>query len=229
MTALPAHVLLDLDGTISDSSAGIARSLQYAFVACGHVAPTDAAVRTIIGPPFEVGLPTLGLPIGDVPRVVDAYRERYETIGLFENEVYPGVTEMLDELAGAGFVISLATAKPQPTAVRIIEHFGFASYFTLQAGATAELGSGRRTKADVIAWALGELGLTGTPTGRISQPVVMVGDRHHDVDGARANGIPCIGVTWGFGSADELTEAGAVALVDHPGEVAAAAAATYRS
>lgn len=221
------HVLLDLDGTLSDSSLGIARSLQHAFTTCGYEAPTDEQVRAVIGPPFELSFPTLGVPTDDIERVVAVYRERYEDVGLFENEVYPGIAAMLDELRSAGFVLSLATAKPQSTAIRIVEHFGFSDHFTVRAGATMEVGSGRRTKADVITYALAELGVAAT-TDALSR-VIMIGDRDHDVEGARENGIGCIGVTWGFGSADELSTAGAVALVDSPAEVADAVAATYRS
>lgn len=219
------HVLIDLDGTISDSSPGIARSLQHAFSVCGYEPPTDEQVRTVIGPPFEVGLPTLGIPVDDIERVVWAYRGRYEDVGLFENTVYPGIAEMLDELVAAGHTLSLATAKPETTATRIIEHFGFTDYFAFQAGATIEVGAGRRTKAEVIEYALISLGLGATDLPR----VVMVGDRDHDVEGAHLNRIDCIGVTWGFGSPGELETAGASALVDTPAEVAAAVAATYRS
>ena len=219
------HVLLDLDGTISDSSPGIGRSLQHAFSACGYEPPTDEQVRAVIGPPFEVSFPTLGIPVDDIERVVLAYRDRYEDIGLFENTVYPGIAEMLDELAAAGHTLSIATAKPEPTARRIIDHFGFADHFEVQAGATIEVGSGRRTKAEVINYALISLRLGPADLPR----VVMIGDRGHDVEGAHLNGIDCIGVTWGFGSVAELESAGATALVDTPGEVAAAVAATYRS
>jgi phosphoglycolate phosphatase len=220
-----AHVLLDLDGTISDSAPGIGRSLQHAFETCGYEPPTDEQVRHVIGPPFEISLPTLGIHVDDIERVVHAYRERYEDIGLFENTVYPGVGEMLDELVTAGHTLSIATAKPEPTARRIIEHFGFADYFAVQAGATVEVGTGRRTKAEVINYALLSLRLGPTDLSR----VVMVGDRDHDVEGAHMNGIACIGVTWGFGSIDELDGAGAALTVDHPREVAAAVAASYRS
>jgi phosphoglycolate phosphatase len=220
------HVLLDLDGTLSDSSPGIGRSLRHAFSTCGYEPPTDEQVRAVIGPPFELSFPTLGVPHDDIERVVEAYRVRYEDVGLFENEVYPGVAEMLEELVESGYTLSLATAKPQPTAIRIVEHFGFSHHFALQAGATVAVGSGRRTKADVIAYALGELGLAGDRDGH---HVVMIGDRDHDVEGARSNGVDCIGVTWGFGSPDELSDAGACALVASPAEVAAAVAATYRS
>ncbi len=219
------HVLLDLDGTISDSSPGIGRSLQHAFSVCGYEPPTDEQVRQVIGPPFEISFPTLGIPIDDIERVVLAYRDRYEDVGLFENTVYPGIAEMLDELVDAGHTLSIATAKPEPTAQRIIEHFGFADYFAVQAGATVDVGTGRRTKAEVINYALISLRLGPSDLPR----VVMVGDRDHDVEGAHLNGIDCIGVTWGFGSVDELRSAGAAALVDSPGEVAAAVAATYRS
>lgn len=219
------HVLVDLDGTISDSSPGIGLSLQHAFTACGYEPPSDEQIRTVIGPPFEHSLPTLGIPVDDIERVVLAYRDRYEDIGLFENTVYPGIAEMLDELAAAGRTLSLATAKPETTATRIIEHFGFTDCFAFQAGATIEVGTGRRTKAEVIEYALMSLGLGATDLPR----VVMVGDRDHDVEGAHHNGIDCIGVTWGFGSPHELDTAGAELLVDTPGEVAAAVAATYRS
>jgi phosphoglycolate phosphatase len=224
-TTASTHVLIDLDGTISDSSLGITRSLQHAFAVCGYEPPTDEQVRNIIGPPFEVSFPTLGIPVDDIERVVLAYRDRYEDVGLFENEVYPGIPEMLDELVAAGHTLSIATAKPEPTARRIIEHFGFAERFAVQAGATVEVGAGRRTKAEVINYALIQLRLGPADLAR----VVMVGDRDHDVEGAHLNGIDCIGVTWGFGSRDELDGAGAVAIVDAPGEVAGAVAATYRS
>ncbi len=217
------HVLLDLDGTISDSSLGIGRSLQHAFFECGYPPPTDEQVRAIIGPPFEMTFPTLGVRIGDIERVVAVYRERYEDVGLFENEVYPGIAEMLAGLVDAGYLLALATAKPQHTAIRIIEFFGFTEVFAVQAGATVEVGSCRRTKADVITFALGEL---DTHPG---DHVVMIGDRDHDVEGALHNGIDCIGVSWGFGSHDELTRAGAVVVVDTPSEVVPAVSATYRA
>lgn len=219
------HVLLDLDGTISDSSPGIGRSLQHAFAACGYEPPTDEQVRTVIGPPFEIGLPTLGIHVDDVERVVSAYRERYEDVGLFENTMYPGIVDMLDALAAAGHTLSIATAKPEPTARRIIEHFGLTDRFGVQAGATQEAGTGRRTKAEVINYALICLQMSPSDLAR----VIMVGDRDHDVEGAHLNGIDCIGVTWGFGSAEELHGAGAAALVHHPSEVAATVMATYRS
>ena len=223
MTRARTHVLIDLDGTISDSQLGIGRSLHHAFVTCGYEPPTDEQVRSVIGPPFEQTFPGLGVPAGDVPRVVAAYRDRYNDVGLFENELYNGVMPMLTDLAEAGLVLALATAKPQSAAVRITEHFGLTDHFTVQIGADEHVGSGRRTKAQVITQALMEL---ATPPG---DHIVMVGDRDHDVEGAIANGIACIGVTWGFGSVEELTGAGAHVIVNTPAEVVPAVCGPYRS
>lgn len=216
------HLLIDLDGTISDSATGIGRSLQHAFHTCGYAPPSDEEVRDAIGPPFEHTFPRLGIPEHDIARVIEAYRDRYEHVGLFENELYDGIETMLKEL-GADYTLALATAKPESTAVRIIEHFGLSDHFDVQAGASDVVGGARRTKADVIGHALASL---QTSPG---VHAVMIGDRDHDVEGAIAHGIDCIGVTWGFGSAEELRAAGATALVDHPADVAAAVSATYRS
>lgn len=227
MNAPSTHVLLDLDGTISDSEPGIGKSLVHAFVECGYDAPDRAAIRSMIGPPFEISFPKFGVHVDDIARVIDAYGDRYNDVGLFENEMYDGVVEMMDALRSAGHTISLATAKPQDTAVRIIEHFGLGDYFARKVGATRDIG-GRRTKGEVITHALQLLGVS--PHDRIAlDHVIMVGDRDHDVEGAHLNAIDCIGVSWGFGSIDELNGAGAVTVVDHPHDVAAAVAVAYRS
>ena len=228
MLAPTTHVLLDLDGTISNSEPGIGRSLAHAFTACGYEAPNEATIRSMIGPPFELSFPRHGIHVDDVEKVISTYRERYDDIGLFENDLYDGVPEMLDALRGDGHSISLATAKPQSTAVRIIEHFGLGAFFVRMVGATDEIGVGRRTKGEVITHALGLLGVG--PHDRIAlDHVIMVGDRDHDVEGAHLNAIDCIGVTWGFGSAEELRGAGVLTVVDHPHEVAGAVADAYRS
>jgi len=222
------HVLLDLDGCISDSEPGIGRSLVHAFTECGYEAPTPEAIRSMIGPPFEVSFPKHGVPTGDIERVISAYGDRYLDVGLFENEMYDGVPEMMESLIAAGHRLTLATAKPEDSAFRIIEYFGLTDLFTRKVGSTRGLGSSRRTKAEVITHALHLLGVS--PHDRIAlDHVIMVGDRDHDVEGAHMNAIECIGVSWGFGSHEELTEAGAFSIVNHPDEVAAAVAAAYRS
>jgi phosphoglycolate phosphatase len=228
MFAPTTHILLDLDGTLSDSSAGIGNSLAHAFGECGYPIPDEVTIRSMIGPPFELTFPKLGVHVDDVEQVINVYRDRYEDIGLFENEMYEGIPEMLEMLRSAGHTISLATAKPQQTAVRIIEHFEIGEYFARKVGATHEIGVGRRTKGEVITHLLGLLGVS--PHDRIAlDHVIMVGDRDHDVEGAHLNAIDCIGVSWGFGSTDELTEAGALRVIDHPRDVAAAVDAAYRS
>jgi phosphoglycolate phosphatase len=207
------HVLLDLDGTLSDSEPGIMRSLQWACEVEGFEIPTPEQVRSVIGPPFEIGLPSIGIPDDALFRVIKTYRDRYETIGLFENTLYDGVLTMLDELAGAGLSLSIATAKPERTALRILEHFGLAERFEVMVGAT--LTQERRAKHQVIAHTLELLGLDG------GDHVLMVGDRDHDVIGAHRNGMRCVGVTWGYGSPAELLSAGAIALAERPADVVA--------
>ncbi len=216
MKAARTHVLLDLDGTLSDSEPGILRSLQYAFEHEGFPVPTVDAVRSVIGPPFEIGLPQIGIPDDALERVINRYRERYSTIGAFENTLYDGIIEMLDDLAGRGLSLSIATAKPEDTAHPILDYFGISHRFELRAGAT--LTPERRAKAEVIEYAINELGLRHEP--HIGDRVIMIGDRDHDVLGAKKHGIPCIGVTWGYGSSDELLSSGAVALANSPVEVA---------
>jgi phosphoglycolate phosphatase len=206
-----SHVLFDLDGTLTDSAPGIVASLQHALLAEGLAVPAEEILLGAIGPPFEIGLPLLGIPTEQVVAIVARYGERYETVGLYENALYDGVVEMLDALARAGIVLGVATAKPEPTARRIIEHFGLTDRFAVIAGATYD--SGRQTKTEVVAHALAELSIDG------ADGIVMVGDRDHDVLAARELGLASIGATWGYGSREELTTAGVDVLADRPPDV----------
>ena len=226
MTSARTHVLLDLDGTLSDSEPGIMRSLQWACEVEGFPIPNEEQVRSVIGPPFELGLPSIGIPDDALVRVINRYRERYETIGLFENTLYDGVTEMLDGLAAAGLSLSIATAKPERTAVRILDHFGLSDRFEAMVGAS--LTPERRAKAQVITHALGLLGIPPSLPD-MADVVIMVGDRDHDVLGAMHNGMQCIGVTWGYGTPEELLQAGAVVLADTPVDVVEMAVRSYRA
>lgn len=219
------HVLLDLDGTLSDSEPGIVRSMQWAFELEGFEVPTIEQVRSVIGPPLELGLPALGIPDDALARVINRYRSRYEEIGLFENELYDGVIDMLDGLAEAGLSLSIATAKPERTALRIIEHFGLTSRFDAIVGATYT--PERRAKAQVITHTLGLLGIPLTYP-QMAAEVIMVGDRDHDVLGALHNGMPCIGVAWGYGSTEELFTSGAVAMAETPNDVVRLVQEAYR-
>ena len=218
------HVLLDLDGTLSDSEPGILRSLQWAFEKEGFPIPSEEQVRSVIGPPFEIGLPQIGIPDDDLERVINRYRDRYATIGAYENTLYPGILEMLEALTNDGLILSVATAKPEVTAHPILDYFEISHWFKVRAGAT--LTPDRRAKAEVIEFALSELGIAGDPN--IGDHVIMVGDRDHDVLGARKHRIPCIGVTWGYGDQPELLGSGAVALADSPSEVVDLVHESYR-
>jgi phosphoglycolate phosphatase len=211
----PSHVLFDLDGTLTDSAPGIVGTLRHALAAEGVEVPAEEVLLQAIGPPFEHGLPDIGVPADLVHAVIFRYRERYEDVGLFENRLYDGIVELLEALAAVGIVLAVATAKPEPTARRIADHFGLADRFEVLAGATYEGQPGRSAKVEVVAHALDQLGIAGGPE------VVMVGDRDHDVVAARQLGLGSIGVTWGYGSIDELTRAGADALAASPAEVAA--------
>jgi phosphoglycolate phosphatase len=218
------HVLLDLDGTLSDSEPGIMRSLQWACAQEGFPIPTEDEVRSVIGPPFEIGLPSIGIPDDALSRVINTYRSRYEKIGAFENTLYEGIIDMLDAMSDAGLSLSVATAKPEKTAHPILDYFEISDRFDVRAGAT--MTSERRTKAQVIDHALHELGIHVLPD--LGDRVIMIGDRDHDVHGAMHHGIPCIGVSWGYGSIEELLRAGAVAIADSPAEVVDMVGQPYR-
>jgi phosphoglycolate phosphatase len=194
------NVLLDLDGTLTDPQAGITRSIAHALEAMGHTQPPTSDLLFAIGPPLRGSFATL-LNTSDAAQIETAmtlYRERFATIGLFENEVYDGVPDMLANLRAAGYRLFLATAKPHVYAVRILEHFNLHLPFAAIYG--AELDGTRQDKRDLLAYLLAREQLdAGT--------CVMIGDRSHDVYAAQANGCASIGVTWGYGSAEELADA----------------------
>jgi len=212
-----ATVLLDLDGTLTDSAPGILASIAHAMDSMGISMPPDDVTRTFLGPPLvDTFSGHFGLNDADVSLAIDRYRERYHDVGLFENEVYPGIPELLERLVDDGMTLGVATAKPTYSATRILEHFDLASRFTFIGG--AELDGSRQHKNDVIAHTLVELEALGASTS--AGTVVMVGDREHDVRGALHHDVPCVGVLWGYGTREELTAAGAIALVEDPAELA---------
>jgi phosphoglycolate phosphatase len=204
-------VLFDLDGTLSHSEPGICGTLKLAIAEAGLPVPSDELLRTAIGPPFTVGLPEIGVPVERVDDVTRAYRAIYEHTGLFDTTLYDGIVELLDGLAEDGCTLCVATSKPETSAVRVIDHFGLTDRFKVIGAASDDYVL--HTKADVIASVLDRLGLVG------GAEIVMVGDRRFDVEGAAVHGIDTVGVTWGYGSAEELRVAGAWALADHPIEV----------
>jgi len=203
-------VLLDLDGTLTDPYDGITRSVTYTLDGLGLPRLEERQLRSFIGPPLQDQFAALGLDEGDVGRAVELYRERFRDHGLYENRVYEGVPEALAALAAVPLRLAVATSKPTPFAQRIVEHFGLDAHLDVVAGAT--LDGSRRTKADVIRFAL--TALAADPAD-----AVMVGDRAQDVAGARALGLPSIGVTWGYAEPGELEAAGADQVVGTPQEL----------
>ena len=194
------NVLLDLDGTLTDPQTGITRCIAHALGAMGHTPPPTPELLFAIGPPLRGSFATL-LNTSDPAQIETAmalYRERFATIGLFENEVYNGVPKMLAKLHSAGYRLLLATAKPHVYAVRILEHFNLHLPFTGMYG--AELDGTRQNKRDLLAHLLAREQLD-------ANTCVMIGDRSHDIHAAQANGCASIGVKWGYGSAGELSDA----------------------
>lgn len=204
-------LLLDLDGTLIDPSAGVAAALSAATASLGLPAPNREDLRRLVGPPLQDGFAeVLGLCPEQVAVAVAAFRDAYGRGGLHHCTVYPGIAEMLACLRLRGLELAVATSKPEPFARRVLEHTGLSSSFHSIHGASLD-GSTRR-KADVVEAALRDLDIPRAHA-------MLLGDRRHDAEGAKLCGIGCIGATWGFGSASELQQAGAVALAQHPRDV----------
>ncbi|MGV3616559.1 MAG: HAD family hydrolase [Fimbriimonas sp.] len=206
-------VLFDLDGTLTDPKPGITRCIAHALRCMGRVAPDPDTLTWCIGPPLTHSLPTL-LECEDkaeIARAIGHYRERFGDVGLFENTVYEGIPEMLATLRDYGVRLFVATSKPWTFAERILTHFGLRESFEAVYG--SELDGTRADKGELIAYILATEGLS--PAN-----VLMVGDREHDVLGAKRCGVRCVGVRYGYCVGDELARAGAVAECERPAEVA---------
>lgn len=197
-------IYFDLDGTLTDSGPGIMNAVAYALGAMGRPVPSRASMRRFIGPPLSYSFQAYeGMSPEDARRAVELYRVYYNDRGKFENTPYPGIDRLLEALRAKGKRLYVATSKPEGLSVEILEHFGLAGYFERIAGST--LDDSRSTKIQVLRYAIGMGG---------RERAVMIGDRHLDVEGARENGLPCVGVVYGYGSRQELQEAGALALAD---------------
>jgi phosphoglycolate phosphatase len=190
-------LLIDLDGTLSDSAPGILASLRRAFTDVGVPEPDEATMRSLLGPPFYEALPPL-FGADRVPAIIEAYRSYYDT-AMFDTRLYAGMVDVLTDLRARDVTLAVATSKPEAYAVPIAEHLGIAGYFQTIGGDA--LDGSRDTKAKVIASVLERLG-SPDPAG-----VLMLGDRSHDVDGARAHGIDCLGAGWGYARPGELAHA----------------------
>ena len=191
-------ILFDLDGTLTDPKEGITKSVAYALQHFGIQVDDLDSLICYIGPPLAVSFPEYhGISEADTPTAVAKYRERFSDVGWVENVVYEGIEQLLAALKKAGKTLLVATSKPEVFAVRILEHFGLASYFDLICGAPMHAPKGHG-KADVIRDALERAKVTEL------SDAVMVGDRLHDVEGAHRVGLPCIGVLYGYGDREEM-------------------------
>jgi phosphoglycolate phosphatase len=205
-------VLFDLDGVLVDSRAAIGGAMNHALVARGHARRPEAELYRFIGPPLLGAFAELtGEPLdsAEVAALALAYRERYVVTSLSETLVTPGIPAVLETL-GRDHTLAVATSKPRAYAVPLLEAVGLSRHFAFVAG--PELDAHMEPKATTVRTALHAVG----------GPAVMVGDRSHDIEGARANGIPVVAVTWGIGDVEELT--GADALVAAPDELPAVVA-----
>lgn len=206
------YLFFDLDGTLTDSALGIINSVKYALHKMQWDIPSEAVLRKFVGPPLSSSFQMFcGMNEETAQLAVATYREYFSEKGLFENEVYEGIVKMLQQLKEKGYKLAVATSKPEEFSVRIMKHFQLDSYFEYIAGSSMD--ESRNTKEKVIGYAMEQLHIDNP------QDVLMVGDREHDVIGAKACEIPCLGALWGYGSKEELMDAGAFAVAKTPDEV----------
>ena len=213
------HILFDLDGTLVDSGEGITDCVAYAMRHFGLTPGPREELNRFIGPPLiDSFMRFCGMSYEQAREAAKVYRSRYRIKGVHENVLYPGVGELLRDLNGLGAHCVLATSKPEVFAETVLEEMGISEFFEFKAGAQLEDPTGRAAKLrsekdEVIAYALESLAVTDR------RRVLMVGDRKHDVIGAKKNGIDSVGVLYGYGSREELEEAGASFIAETPSGV----------
>ena len=210
---MSSTIFFDLDGTLTDPKIGIVRSIRYALDRLGVEPSSDDDLTWCIGPPlFDSFDKIVGSALA--PRAVEYYRERFSEHGWKENKPYTGIVDALRQLTESGRAIYVATSKPLVFADRIVEHFELAPFFSRVFG--SELDGTRSNKGELLRYALSEVGIASGAT--------MVGDREHDIIGAKKNQMRSVGVTYGYGSQRELKSAGADVLVDSPQKLVSALA-----
>ncbi len=211
-----SHILFDLDGTLIASAPGVIDSVCYALTQLGLPVPEDRqCLRSFVGPPLKESFATFyGLSPEETAHAIRLYRVHYEAEGMWNCTVYPGIPQLLAQLNQAGKRLLVATSKPEKYAVPLLTQLGLAEQFHFIAGASADLG-GRTEKHQVLQYALAHCGLTAP------SQMLLVGDRKYDVLGAKKIGMDTLGVLYGYGSREELLQAGAIALADTPQAVGA--------
>ncbi len=194
------YALFDLDGTLTDPAKGITNSIMYALKKLDIEPPERSELLEFIGPPLiPIFKKRFGFDDNDAKLALKYYREYFAPKGILENEIYPGIAELLKELYEKRTVILLATSKPEEFTKQILEHFGIAKYFSAICGNT--LNKARPTKSEVVAY------VKSLYPDIYRENALMIGDRHHDVDGAAENGLDTVGVLYGYGSREELSGA----------------------
>lgn len=195
-------ILFDLDGTLTDSSSGIMNSILYALDKMGIKENDTEKLKKFLGPPLvDSFMEFYGFSREKAETAVEYYREYFSTKGLLENSVYSGIPELLSSLKKLGKTLIVATSKPEPFTNRILEHFDLIKFFDFVAGSNMD--NTRCKKAEVISYALTSCNITDL------SDTVMIGDREHDIIGAKAVGISSVGVLYGYGNYEELSAAGA--------------------
>ena len=200
-------ILFDLDGTLVDSGEGVLKCAELALRHFNLPIPSPEEMRTFVGPPLRDSFLRFGCTEEMAQEAIAVYRRRYTTVGKFELFVYPGIEKLLQDLTAIGCKLYVATSKPETVSVEILQHLGLARYFTYIAGADQD--KGRSTKSEVIAYLLEQVGdLDGA---------LMVGDTAYDVIGSAQHGIPCAGISWGYGTLESI-EAAHPAVIVHSTE-----------
>lgn len=208
------YLLFDLDGTLTNPFEGITRCVQYALFSCGINEPDLNKLKPFIGPPLvDAFMQFYGLPKDVAYFALEKYRERFSKKGWLENELFDGIENLLRDLNSADYTIALATSKPEDFAVKILNHFNIGKYFDVTVGATMD--NTRSNKSDVIKEVFNRLSLNDSERSS----VLMIGDRMHDILGAKENGIKSLGVKFGFATPDELENADADFIVNNIDEL----------
>ena len=202
-------IIFDLDGTINDSGEGIINCATLALEYFHLPVPDKQAMRVFVGPPLRETFMKFGVKPENVETAMQIYRKQYVPVGLYQCRAYDGMGELLRKLKADGHRLFIATSKPENMAENVLKHLGLFDYFERICGAT--LDKSRDTKAEVLRYLLETTGST--------EKTVMVGDTVYDVEGAAAFQIPTVGVSWGYGRAEDMEKAGACKIVHTPDEL----------
>ena len=206
------YILFDLDGTLTDPEIGITNGVMYALNKFGIEVADRKELHCFIGPPLvDAFMKYYGFSLEDAKKATAFYREFFRETGIYQNSVFEGIDKLLKTLKNAGKTLILATSKPQEFAEIVLKYFNLSRYFDCVVGATFD--GTLNYKSDIIKVALEQCEITDI------QNAVMIGDRHHDIEGAKENKLKSIGVLYGFGDREELENSGADYIVNSPFEL----------